>query len=347
MDCPDAEGIDGPRGVRPWQAWRVKRPVLLVLVAATTIAACRGVPEEPGTPSPTVPSVNIGTWEGVEPELIAAVTAGLLGEAGIPADVERFADADAARQALELERIDVLPGYTGATWLEELGLSNPPADPRESYTGVRGRDEANGIEWLRPTFGRGLGFDVPPANATFAFFVRGVPAETASIGTMSRLARRLSEEPEDRVCIDPEFAGRPDGLAAVWDVYGVPVDREVFGAAPDEAVALVAQGDCLAGLSTATDGHAWRRGLVPLIDDLQVFPAFVVVPRIREGVESEYPEFRTAVAPLLSNLTTRMLGEWNGRVLGGQPADLVAADAVRQLLRLAGRLPSPEPDGIA
>ena len=290
-----------------------------------------------------VTPVRVASGPDAETVLLAHTMATLIELHGLPAEVVEYADAQASRVALERDRVDARPGYTGETWLETLGRPDPPSDPMESYLAVRDHDERAGILWLRPRSGEGV--DEPPANATFAFVVRGPPSVDADLRTMSQLAARLSEQPDALVCVDQEFGERPDGLPAVLTAYSVRSDRPFLAAAPEEAVLGVAAGDCLAGLTTATDGAAWRSGLRPLVDDLRVFPAFVPLPQIRVDAVDEHPEIRVALGPMAAYLSTAKLGGWNARVAAGEPVEEVAQDAADELMELADRR-SVE-DGVA
>ncbi len=284
--------------------------------------------------------VRVASGPDPETMLLAHLMVTMLELRGLPATVVDVGDARASRQALERGEIEVRPGYTGEAWLETLGRPDPPGDPVESYLDVRDHDEREGILWLRPREGEGI--DEAPANATFAFVVQGPPSVDADLRTMSQLAARLSEQPDAVVCVDQEFGERPDGLPAVLSAYSVRSDRSFVAASPEEAVVGVAAGDCLAGLTTATDGAAWRAGLRPLVDDLQVFPAFVPLPQIRLEAVSEEPEIRTALGPIAAYLSTELLGRWNARVAAGEPVEEVASDAAEVLYERAGLEPVEE-----
>lgn len=320
------------------------RALLAGWLVATVVVACTPVEDPTVAPSPTGPTLRVGTGPEAESRLLAGVLRELLLAAGLTAEVVEFADARDARQAIELGAVDVRPAYTGEAWLEVLGRADPPGDPRTSFARVKDFDERNGIEWMRPAFPREGGIDRPPADATFAFVVQGPPGIDADLRTMSQLATRLAEQPDALVCVDREFAARSDGLAAVWEAYRVRLDREVLVADPQDAARLVSVGECIAGLTTATDGETWLLGLRPLVDDLQVFPAFVITAQYREEVRERVPELVPALGPLPTNLTTEMIGRWNARVVAGEPVELVAADGARELLTLAGRL-DPRPLG--
>ena len=306
---------------------------MLAAVLLVLAAACSPGGEAP-EPTPSVAPVVVGAGPEQESQLLAAIAVGLLEAEDVAAELRVFDERRDARQALEFEDVDVLPGYTGATWLEVLDRADPPGDPLSSYRRVRQLDLSNGVTWLRPSFGREERIDRPPANATFAFFVRGLPAPSASLQTLSQLASRLADQPDAALCVDPDFAERPDGLEQVLDAYSIPRGIRRVAAAPEDAVAGVAAGGCVAGLSTATDGQAWRAGLKPLRDDLEIFPAFVVSLQVVTELRRERPEIEDALEPLLSYLTTARLGGWNAHLAAGEAVEVVAADAVQALLAL-------------
>lgn len=302
---------------------------LLPVLVAGLLAACTPVPTEPVEPTPTGPPVRIGTGPEPESQLLAAILADLATDAGYAPVVVDRADGQAARQALEVGDVDVLPGYTGQAWLEVLGLPNPAGDPRTSFARVSSVDASNGVRWLRPRFDLAAGFTGPPADATFGLFMAGVPARDADVLTITQLATRLADRPGARVCVDPDFATRPDGWSALAGAYSI--DRVLTTLGPAEAIQGVASGQCLVGLGAATDGKAWAAGLRLLEDPLEVFPAFVVGVQVREQFAEANPDLVAALLPLAEELTTALLGTWNGQVAVEMPVVEVAAAAADTL----------------
>lgn len=300
-------------------------PLTLVVAAAVLVTACQA----PEPVDDQLPQVRIASGPDDETRMLAQLAATMVSQGGFTVEIVPFMDGRDARQALELGEVDIGIGYTGEAWLDVLGRPDPPSDPLAGWQAVRDHDVDNGLVWLRPRFEEGL--DQPPANATFAFVVQGPPSIDADIATMSQLAARLSARPEALVCVDREFAERPDGLAAVLLAYSVRSDRPFLGADPAEAVLGVAAGECIAGLTTATDGAAWLNGLYPLIDDLRVFPAFVPVPVVRAILIDGYPEIRSLLEPMTTGLSTQGLGTMNARVRAGVPIDVVASEGAESL----------------
>lgn len=302
--------------------------VVAVLVGGT---ACEVVSGRDATPtaSPTTGAVvRIGVGPEQESVLVGAVLGELARGAGFTPEVVGLADGEAVRQALEVGDVDVAPGYTGQVWLEQLGRENPPGDPRSSFQGVASADESNGITWLRPGFDLEAGLSGPPANATLALWA--LPEVAAEAPSIAELGALVAERDSVEVCVDAGFGRRADGWAAVAQRYSIgPVT--LVEATPREAVAGVASGQCVVGLSTLTDGAAWAEELVPLADPLAVFPAFVVSVQLRNQVVDELPDLGPALQPLPDHLTTAQLGTWNAGVGSGEEVATVAVAAAEQL----------------
>jgi len=296
-----------------------------VALLAPVLAACADDADVP------VPALRVATGPEGEAQLLARTIVLLLEDAGIVAEAVVLADGRSVRQAIELGDVELAVAYSGEEWLTRLGRADPPADPAAGLEVLAEADRSRGLTWLVPAFGAGV--EEPPVNATFAFFVAGPPGIDADLRTLSDLSLRLSERPELSLCVDTEFGRRPDGLAALLSAYSVRRDRPFLAADPAEAVLGVLAGDCIAGLSHATDGLAWRSGLKPLADDLRFFPAFVPALVVRSTVLSETPGLEAALRPLVGGLSTGMLGRANGAVRGGASLDVVAADLAARLRR--------------
>jgi len=309
---------------------RSRRAVLLLAVGL--LVAC--APSSQDGPDP----IRIATAPDAESRLLAATVARLVEGGGFSVQLVAFADDRSGRQALELGDVDVHVAYTGQVWLERLGRANPPGDPTEAIESVARADLESGVVWMVVPSSDGI--ESPPVNATFAFFVAGPPAADADLRTLSELSLRLSERPELSICVDTEFGRRPDGLAALLSAYSVRRDRPFLAADPAEAVLGVLAGECIAGLSHATDGVAWRAGLRPLVDDLRFFPAFIPLPTVRAETLAAREGLAAALEPFGAGLSTGMLGRANGRIAAGQPVEAVARELADRLIERSGAAPA-------
>lgn len=263
------------------------------------------------------PALVIGVGSTDEQQVLAALAAEALRRSGVPVEVRTDLGGTLGlrRQALA-EQIDLYWDYTGAAWALGLQESAPPADPVESWERVREADQQHGLRWLDPT----------GANATLALVVRAedLPGPDAQ-RDLGWLAAELSGG-QRRLCADADFIARDGGLSALAAEYGIDAAGLPKRIADEiQAVAAVRDGECFAGLTTATSGDARAAGLVPVVDELRVFPAFVVSPVVREGSPADDAAVAQALAPITSAVDTAALAELNARVVQGEDPAVVAA----------------------
>lgn len=278
----------------------------LVLALLLTACASSAAPER---------TVVVGAGSTQEQSVLAALAVAALERAGFSPELrdDLGGTVDLRREAIQ-GNIDLFWGYTGAAWVMGLHEESPPADPTESYRRVRQADEGRGLVWLEPT-------DV---NATLTLFVDSADLpEDRRRATLSWVSSALSGG-EGVLCADSDFVHRAGGLQALADAYAINRDQlKVRVRAEEEAIEGVAAGECFAGLATTTSGAARNAGLVPLEDDLVVFPAFVVAPVAREGVVERLPDLPDALEPVVTSLDTETLASVNAEVAAGaDPSDL-------------------------
>jgi osmoprotectant transport system substrate-binding protein len=286
---------------------------LTLTMLAMICVACVGARSE------RVPALVLGVGPTTEQRVLAALTVVALRDAKLTVTVRPLEEGDTVRLRREAVagRIDLFWDYTGAAWGLGLGQQAPPADPEESYARVRRADEERGLVWLEPT----------KANATLALFVDAVNLPPAAQPRgLTWLASVLSDGGET-LCADRDFIVRPGGLEALASAYAIDLGRiDVRPASEEQAIAAVAGGRCFAGLATATSGQAREAGLVPLTDELLVFPAFIVAPVARAVLVEQTPGLGDALAAVASRLDTSVLAELNARAEAGADPERLAEE---------------------
>lgn len=269
------------------------------------------------------PAVVIGEGATSEQRVLGALARETIRREGVPVEVRDGATGTRGlrRQALA-DQIDLYWDYTGAAWTLGMREPAPPADPAESWERVARADDGRGLRWLAPS----------AANATLALVVRAddLP-EPGAPRDMGWLAGELSSG-RYRLCADPDFVARPDGLASLAAEYGIDT-AGMPRRTTDEAgaIAAVAAGECFAGLATATSGEARAADLVPVADELRVFPAFVIAPVVREGSPADRPAVVAALERITAALDTTTMARLNAQVAGGERPDAVASRFVDEL----------------
>ncbi len=293
-----------------------------MLAVVVVVAAACVRPAEPAQPR-----VVVGVGSTTEQRVLAALTVQVLTEAGFAPDVRSDLGGTVGlrRQAIA-GHVDVFWDYTGAAWALGMGQQAPTSDPEESFRRVSRADLDNGLTWLPPS----------GANATLALFVRrsDLPELQRPQG-LAWLAGVLSAG-KKHLCADPEFIARSGGLEALAAAYAIDFERLTrmsIPASEPAAIQGVKTGRCFAALATATSGDAVLAGLVPVTDDLTVFPAFTVAPVARtERLQAE-PGIADAMATVTRVLDTQALARLNARTESGRDPALVAEQFLAEAAR--------------
>jgi osmoprotectant transport system substrate-binding protein len=283
--------------------------LLIGLVALAMLAAACG--DDDGLDEP----ITVGSKEFTEQLLLGEMSIQVLESHGYETDDKTEIGGTAiVRQALTEGEIDVYWEYTGTAWFTHFGESEV-IDPAEMETQVRDTDAGNGITWLEPA----------AFNNTYTLMVQ--KADEGTIGsTLSDLAAYVAANPDTVVCINEEFAVRPDGLPALTEAYGFEFDN-VQQMTTGLTYAALAEGDCDVAMGFATDGRIARLELMNLEDDQTFFPAYFPAPNIRAEVLEAAPEVADHLNCLAASLSTETMTELNARVdSDGESVEDVAAD---------------------
>jgi osmoprotectant transport system substrate-binding protein len=241
-----------------------------------------------------------------EAELVAAMYALLLNEAGYTVDVNLVDTRDVYMQQFP-GQIDVVPEYVGGIvdFLNTTanGADAPPMttpDTGESIENAQGLLEDQGITLLDPS----------EATDTNAFFVTQEYSEKNDVTTLSDL-----EGMTVTLAAAPDCEGRSDCAAGLADVYGIKI-KEVLplGFASEATYESVRSGESQLGLTSTTDGTLESQGFVLLEDDQHIQPAQNLVPAVSTEFLQENEQIQEPLDALMAALTTENLTELNGRV---------------------------------
>lgn len=214
-------------------------------------------------------TLRIGGKTFTEQRILTAITAQFLQKRGYDVTVTTGLGSTLARAAQESGQLDIVWEYTGSSLIVYNHIDEK-LDAAASYRRVKQLDEAQGLVWLKPT----------RFNNTYALAMPEEQAERLGIQSVSDLARVLAEQQEAEpgsthlFAMDPEFAGRPDGLGPMSELYGLHFTRNdirqmdaglVYTALKNRQVFL--------GLVYTTDGRLKDFKLRVLKDDKQYFPS--------------------------------------------------------------------------
>jgi osmoprotectant transport system substrate-binding protein len=300
----------------------MRRKLLAVIALAIpgTLAACGGGNSGGGTNSnsggttSTCPTgsqtsgggatLSIGSKSFAEEQLMAQMTADVLGAHGFTI-TNTFSAADKAiGTALSNGTIDMYWQYTGTELGNYLGLTGFPTALAAAFTYVQQKDVANNLCWVAPTQ-----FDDTNGIAIKASQTGTFGASLAAFGTY------LASHPSTKVCVQSEFLIRPDGLPGLVSTYGWPSATSFhyiqLGSTAEKAIA---SGQCDAGEVYTTDSAIGVNNEVTLTDDKNLFPPDNAGLVVRSSVLKKYPSIGAWMTPVAAKWTTPVMLSLNAMV---------------------------------
>jgi osmoprotectant transport system substrate-binding protein len=246
--------------------------------------------------------VTVGSKDFDEQLVLGALTTQYLCLAGADATADLNTQGSTqARDKIVRSENDVYWDYTGTGWINYLGHDKPIFDPQEQYDKVKAEDaQKNSLYWG----------PLAPFNNTYAFAVPEDFGKENGLTTHSDMAAYLAKNPSATVCVESEFASRPDGYPGFKKAYGIS-GGSVKSLGTGVIYKQTGNGTCDFGEIFTTDGRIKANHLTVLQDDKQFFPLYNGVPITRTDFDDEHPEVMEALQPLADSLTTEVMQKLN------------------------------------
>ncbi|MFV3367758.1 glycine betaine ABC transporter substrate-binding protein [Pseudomonas sp. NY15435] len=268
--------------------------------------------------------IRIGGKPFTEQRLLTAITAQYLQSKGYEVKVTNGLGSTLARSAQQSGQLDLVWEYTGSSLIVYNKVTEK-LDAEQSLAKVRELDGKKGLVWPTPA----------PFNNTYALAMPEEQAEQLGVRTLSDLARVMKEQGDKKThlfAMDPEFAGRPDGLAPMSELYGFHFTRDdvrqmdaglVYTALKNRQVFV--------GLVYTTDGRLKDFKLRVLEDDKQFFPFYNAAPVMRADLLDKHPELKTLFDPIARLLDDKTMQALNAQVdIRQEPVQRVAQQFLRE-----------------
>ena len=284
-------------------------------------AAATPTGRAPGT------AVVVASFNFPESELLAAIYALALMQAGIPARLQLgLGPRELVQPALAQGLVDVVPEYLGtalASLEPEVGVASDPVAVRRELARVLARWH---VQVLQPA----------AAQDQDGLVVTGATAARLRLRTVSDLGPLA---PQMVLGGAPECAQRPSCLPGLRRVYGLEFARFVPLDTEQQRIDAIEQGVVDVVVTSTTGGYLTSGGLVLLADDRQLQPVGNIVPVIHAGAVERYgARLAGALDAVSARLTTGDLIDLNRQVtVAGQN---VLTEA-RAWLERQGILPGP------
>jgi osmoprotectant transport system substrate-binding protein len=268
-------------------------------------------------------AVDVGSKDFDEQLILGQLTLLTLKAAGADVtDKTNIQGSTQARTDLMKEEIDTYWDYTGTGWINFLGHDELITDAEEQYQKVKEEDlKENDLVWGERA----------PFNNTYSMAPTKEFAEENGITTLSDMAAYLEENDDYTVCVESEFATRPDGLPALEEAYGIKIpESNIKTLGTGVIYPQIANGTCTFGEIFTTDGRIAALDLVALEDDKTAFPIYNGVP-LTNANNPDSDAIQEVLAPLAKTLTTEVMTDLNAQVSGeGLPPEQVAEDYLKE-----------------
>jgi osmoprotectant transport system substrate-binding protein len=249
-------------------------------------------------------AVVVASFNFPESELLAAIYALALMQAGIPARLQHgLGPRELVLPALAQGVVDVVPEYLGAA----LASLQPPADVAMSGPAAVRRELARAlagwpVQVLRPA----------PAQDQDGLVVTRATAARLCLRTVSDLGQCA---PRMVLGGPPEYSRRPSGLPGLRQVYGLEFARFTPLDTGHERVDALRHGTADVVVMGTASGYLTSGDLVLLADDRQLQPAGHIVPVVHAGAAARYgARLATALDAVSARLTTSDLINLNRQI---------------------------------
>ena len=266
--------------------------------------------------------ISVGSKNFTEQLVLGKIAVIALRTAGFDVtDRTNIPGSQPAREAQLQGEVDMEWEYNGTAWIAYMGNAKPIVGDQAQYEAVRKADLENGLTWLPPA----------PMNDTYAFAYRAGAAD--ELGNITDLSG-LKDLPVDQrtLCVESEFASRPDGLPGMLEAYGLKlgdpdgIPRGNVKVLDTGAVySATAEGRlCNFGEVFTTDGRIIALDLTVLEDPEKFFPSYNVSPVVRTETLEAHPEIKDVFDQISPELTNDVMLDLNAKVdVDGQdPADV-------------------------
>ena len=247
-------------------------------------------------------TVKVGSKEFDEQLILGQLTIKMLCAAGAKVvDRTNTKGSTQSRKKLQDGTVDVVWEYTGTGWIAYLGHDKPIFDPQKQYEAVKKEDLAkNGLLWG----------PMAPFNNTYAFATTDEFAKKNNINSGSDMAAYIKKNPSSSVCVESEYAARPDGYPGWKKRYGY-TGGKLKSLGTGVVYTQLDKGGCDFGEVFTTDGRIAALGLHVLTDDKKFEPLYNGVAVTRADFDKKHPEVLKVLEPLAKVLTTPTMTSLN------------------------------------
>ncbi|MDQ3879503.1 MAG: hypothetical protein M3295_00230 [Chloroflexota bacterium] len=277
-------------------------PAIVLLSLALAACTSNGSGASPGATGAEKPGITIGSKDFTESVVLAYLYGQVLEDNGYPVEYKlRVGATELIDPALTSGEIDMYPEYTGTTLVNLMG-EEASNDAEDVYQRVAAFYADRGQTAL----------DMTPANDSDGLAVTQATADEYDLHTISDLAAV-----SDELILGgpPECAERETCLLGLQDVYGANFKSFEPIAQGGLKYQALLDGDVDVVVVFTTDGAIAANDLVVLEDDKGLYPAYNIIPVVRNDyLESAPDDFADLINSVSEKITTDEIAGLNAQV---------------------------------
>ena len=265
--------------------------------------------------------IVVGGKNFTEQYLVAEMTKQLLEKEGFNVEVRVGLGSNIVRQAQENGEVDIYWEYTG-TSLTLYNKIKEKMSSQQGYETVKRLDGQKGLVWLQPS----------NADNTYALAVRRETADSTNVRTLEDLAAAYNKGEDWKFGMDTEFIARPDGLPGLQNAYDFRIPRKNrVSMEPGLLYDALRSGQLDVGIVFATDGRIAAFDFVILKDVRSFFPAYQLVPVVRQSVLARHPQLEGLLNSISVALNDTIMQQLNAAVdIDKETVEKVSRDFLKQ-----------------
>ena len=297
--------------VRKRSFWAVAAMLVVTVVAASCSKKSTTTTSSPS--APTKPSVTVGSVTFSESQIVAEMFAQVLEKGGYKVSRQLTLGNRQILQPAMPSSIQVAPEYVGSllAYLKGTKSSDPVSETAQDNALLAPK----GLTALDPS----------AANDTNAFVVTKDTATKYNLSKVSDLKPVVSKL---TLGGPPECATNPLCLPGLKSVYGITgLKFQPIGACDSATANALDNGGVDIAELCSTQSIIAKKGWVVLDDDKKLQPADNITAEVSVPLIQAQPDIKTALASVLSKLTTQNIVQLNAQVdIDHKDAATVARD---------------------
>ena len=262
--------------------------------------------------------IIIGSKNFTESKIVMQIWADVLKKEGYNVKAKPNIASSVVYKAINSSQIDLYPEYTGTIALAYLKAhivgKSPDQIAKIAQAGVAKRNLTT--------------LAYAPGNDAQGIAIRTSVAKKYGIKTISDLQKKADKV---RFSSQGEFDKREDGIPGLEKVYGKFNFKSQKVYDPSLKYKVLARGDGDVTPASTTEGQLATKDFFALKDDKNFWPAYNLVPLVRNKTLKENPGIKKILNRIDKKLTTKELTLLNKKVdVDGKSYQAVAAEWVKE-----------------